>query len=332
MLSTYLKNKLFKIALLVSPILALYGVTPIYFFKPLPNLHIAYVFLIVVALTLLFWAVNILILIKAHHLKTTTRIVLSYCIVLLIHALFILLIPKPQSLPIELKFIPIYPVLFIIATNTIILFIINTVLLNYNKKSTEQELEHLKIINLEAQQQVLNQQLQPHFLFNALSVLKSLIHENPNEAENYTLKLSEFLRYSVNTPAKGLVPVAKELTFAQDYVALQKVRFEDALFVTFEDTVNSTGKYLPAYAIQTLIENAIKHNQFTEKTPLRVQVIFTSNTVSVINNKVGVVATGNTGIGLKNLQQRYSLQGADSGIDINDNNNFFKVTIKLLNA
>ncbi|WP_106602940.1 histidine kinase [Chitinophaga ginsengisoli] len=71
---------------------------------------------------------------------------------------------------------------------------------------------------MEAQKQVLLQQLQPHFLFNTLSVLKSLIKDNPDEAENYSINLSEFLRYSIQVHKNGLVSVEEELKFTNDYI------------------------------------------------------------------------------------------------------------------
>ena len=89
--------------------------------------------------------------------------------------------------------------------------IVQAIVNGYKKVLSEKQIQELKWQNTEAQKQVLMQQLQPHFLFNALSTLKSLISENPKEAEIYTLQLSDFLRYTVQSKNQELVTLEKEL-------------------------------------------------------------------------------------------------------------------------
>jgi two-component system, LytTR family, sensor kinase len=105
--------------------------------------------------------------------------------------------------------------------------------------------QRLKLANLEAQKQTLMQQLQPHFLFNALNTLKSLISASPNDAEDYTMKLSDFLRYSIQAKNNDVISLEDELQFTHDYVNLQKVRFGSALRVQIEIESELMQKKVP---------------------------------------------------------------------------------------
>lgn len=222
-----------------------------------------------------------------------------------------------------------YPIISILAINTIILIIINSVSLRHEKEIAEIEIKNLKVSNLEAQRQVLLQQLHPHFLFNALSTLKSLITENPEEGENYVVKLSEFLRYSVQAHAKEVVSLSEELRFTQDYIDVQKMRFGEALHCEIAIPDEVLSKKIPVYALQTLIENAIKHNNFTEKKPLLINIGWEGNRLKVSNNKQAKQLINPSGTGLTNLNKRYQIV-ANKDIEIINQDNEFIVFIHLL--
>ena len=160
---------------------------------------------------------------------------------------------------------------------------------------------------MEAQKQVLMQQLNPHFLFNALSVLKSLIKEDADVAEDYSIKLSDFLRYSVESHKTELVRLSDELKFVKDYIELQKVRFENAFNFTLHIPNDKLNDKIPVFALQTLIENAFKHNYFTEKKPLNIHISYENEKIVVSNNKLLNKMAEKTETGLTNLNRRYEL-------------------------
>jgi LytS/YehU family sensor histidine kinase len=230
--------------------------------------------------------------------------------------------------PIDDKYFS-YPIATSFALNAVIIVIMNSILNSYKNANTQRELQEIKLQHSEAQKQVLVQQMQPHFLFNALSNLKSLIAENTVSAQDYVVKLSEFLRYSVEAHHTEVVSLRKELDFTEDYIDLQKVRFENAF--TYEvDIPNEVMQYqLPVLALQTLVENIFKHNYFTEKKPLHFTITYKPNEIIVWNRKSSVKLTERSSTGLANLNKRYELIFHKS-ISIKDADEAFVVIIPLL--
>lgn len=321
-----MKVKLFKTALITAPIIAIYGVSPIFLFNKIDILQIVLAFLFLTTLIISFWFINIIL--TNNQIKQTTRYFLSYTITFLLHFCIIFLIPKFPDQPNPSDFL-LYSLLSSLAINTIILVIINSELLKHKKNLAEYEVQKLLVGNLEAQKQVLLQQLQPHFLFNALSTLKSLIRENPRSAEDYSLKLSEFLRYSVQSHTNEVVTLGQELQFVVDYLQLQKVRFGEALNCKIDVSDTLLQFKVPVLAVQTLVENAIKHNSFTEKKPLQILVTSNGSRLTVTNNKSPKQIVYTSGTGLQNLNNRYKLI-ADSGIEILDEPTQYTVHLKLI--
>lgn len=329
-----------RTALISSPIIALYGITPFYVFNKELTPFILVAGLVMLVNVLIFWVANILIIRYLKAEKKWKGYILSFAFVITFHLLLITLretFPRPDfvikgELTFRSDILLIYPFVSLLAVNTIIIIICNSILATQKNKTAEIEIEKLKVSNLEAQKQVLLQQLQPHFLFNTLSVLKSLIKENPDEAENYSINLSEFLRYSIQVHKNDLVSVEEELKFTNDYIDLQKVRFEGSVIFEVNIPHEVYGMTIPAYALQTLVENAIKHNSFTEKRPLHIKIDYTGdNAILVSNNKMLVKAVETTGTGLKNLNQRYKII-ANKEIEITDTEDKFSAKVYLLNS
>lgn len=321
-------NKLYRLAIISSPILAIYGIVPIYISNQFPIDLLSISCLLLSLVIMVFWFINIslLKLTKQNHLK---RYLLSFLSIITLQVLLDFLAPKFIVFHTnQIGFIS-YRIIAICAINAIILIIINSIVLQAQKADVEKEIEKLKIINLETQKQVLLQQLQPHFLFNALSTLKSLIRDNPDQAENYSVKLSEFLRYSVQANQLEEVRLEEELSFTQDYIDLQKVRFGSALVCNIAIQPHLLRLKVPVYAIQTLIENAIKHNAFTEKKPLIISISLFENRLKVENNRSPKQLVHSSGTGLNNLNQRY-LMIAGHGIEIVEQVNRFTVYLNLL--
>jgi two-component system, LytTR family, sensor kinase len=333
-----LYKRLLGTALISSPIMGLYGVTPVYLFNKVQPFFVLLAGSGITVNVFIFWMINIAIIKYSGTDRKLKWYLLSFTFIFLFHVVFIFLrkilpvpmIVKNEDLPFTKGILLAYPIISTLAINTIILIICNSVLTSQKHKNAELEIEQLKVNNLEAQRQALMQQLQPHFLFNTLSVLKSLIKENPDEAENYSIKLSEFLRYSIQVHKKDLVTVEQELKFTNDYIDLQKVRFENSLIFDMQVSQETYNRLLPAFALQTLVENAIKHNSFTDKRPLSIKILNEDDTITVWNNKMLGKVTETTGTGLENLNQRYKII-ANKEITVTESKDAFSVSVHLLN-
>jgi LytS/YehU family sensor histidine kinase len=322
-----MKSKLYKVALISSPLLALIAAAPVYILEEKEIVFFIAVWAIMTFFIFIFWQINIYLISKIDKNNIPKRYAISYFIVFLFQSLNIFILTYLEFKPKEYNII--LPFLGAIALNTIIIIISNSIILQFQKESAEIEVEQLKVQNLEAQKQILLQQLQPHFLFNTLSTLKSLINENPISAENYVIKLSDFLRYSVQAKNNEVVSLEEELKFSKDYFDLQKVRFGDALFSQVEISDEYRLCKVPVYAIQTLVENAIKHNSFTEKKPLIINISIVDNKIKISNNKVAKKLVLPSGTGLQNLNLRYKMV-ADTEIKIEETEEHFSVLLNLL--
>jgi two-component system, LytTR family, sensor kinase len=319
--------------------MALYGITPVYLFNEIPLFLLAFVGFGLMVNVFLYWLLNIWIFrFVSKKNKEGLWYLISYLLVIITHFGWGI-IRKDMAPPflaemgvhIDKNIFIAYPLISILAINTIILIMCNSILTSQKNKKAELEIEQLKVNNLEAQKQALLQQLHPHFLFNALSVLKSLIKENPDEAENYSVKLSEFLRYSIKVHKKDLVTLEQELKFTNDYIDLQKMRFGKSLVWQQHIPETAYEMQIPAFALQTLVENAIKHNSFTEKRPLYIRMEYKEGAITVSNNKMLLKTAETTGTGLENLNQRYKIIG-NKEIEIIDGNEEFSVLVHLLKA
>lgn len=205
----------------------------------------------------------------------------------------------------------------------------NFILLHYLKTQSELEISLLRSANAETTNQLLRQQVQPHFLFNALNVLKSLIKQNPKTAEAYLLRLSDFLRTSFSQNKKGVATVRDEIKLCRDYLEMQKMRFGDALDYTFDVPEQCLDRCLPFFSLQPLAENAIKHNQLTDERPLHIRVLVEGDTIKVENNLQRLSRVeGSTGNGLSNLSERYRLLSGKR-IEIYDDGHIFSVAFEI---
>ncbi|MFZ9003004.1 MAG: 2TM domain-containing protein [Robiginitalea sp.] len=182
--------------------------------------------------------------------------------------------------------------------------------LYYYKHRQEHKVKEQKIIagKAAAQFDALKNQLDPHFLFNSLNVLTSLIEEDPDAAQRFTTSLSKVYRYVLEQKNKELVPVDEEFAFARTYVQLLKMRFEDSIvFEIPEKSTNPEARIVPL-SLQLLLENAVKHNVVTSARPLRITVKEEDGYVVVTNNlQPKQVVKKSSGVGLQNIRQRYGL-------------------------
>ncbi len=181
-----------------------------------------------------------------------------------------------------------------------------------------------------AQFDALKNQLDPHFLFNSLNVLTSLIDENPDTAQKFTTSLSKVYRYVLEQKNKELVSVDEELQFAKTYINLLKMRFEDSIvFEIPEKASNPEAKVVPL-SLQLLLENAVKHNIVNASKPLHIKIYESGGDLIVENNlQPKKVLKKGSGVGLVNIQQRYSLLTKRKVI-INKATSVFKVQLPML--
>ncbi|SIR41239.1 2TM domain-containing protein [Maribacter ulvicola] len=154
----------------------------------------------------------------------------------------------------------------------------------------------------------LKNQLDPHFLFNSLNVLTSLIEEDPMQAQKFTTSLSKVYRYVLEQKSKNLISVDEELKFARTYVRLLKMRFEDSIiFEIPHEATNPDAKIVPL-SLQLLLENAVKHNVVTSSKPLHIKIYEEEDYLYVTNNlQEKQVVKKSSGVGLQNIRQRYAI-------------------------
>jgi hypothetical protein len=180
----------------------------------------------------------------------------------------------------------------------------------FYKRWQEKRVKEQKIIagSASARFDALKNQLDPHFLFNSLNVLTSLIDEDTKQAQRFTTSLSKVYRYVLEQKNKDLVTVEEELAFARTYVRLLKMRFEDGLHFEIPDSVSNPEAKIVPLSLQLLLENAVKHNVVTSSKPLALKVFEEGDRLVVSNNlQEKQVIKKSSGVGLQNIQQRYRI-------------------------
>ena len=205
-------------------------------------------------------------------------------------------------------------------------------LLFFYNRYQQNKLKEQKVIagTASAKFDALKNQLDPHFLFNSLNVLTSLIEENPDQAQKFTTSLSKVYRYVLEQKNKELVLVDEELEFAKTYMSLLKMRFEDSIvFDIPAQSKNPESKVVPL-ALQLLLENAVKHNMVTPSRPLHIKIYEQDQQLIVENNlQPKQIVKKSSGVGLNNIKQRYDLL-TNKKINIQQEANRFAVAIPML--
>jgi sensor histidine kinase YesM len=200
----------------------------------------------------------------------------------------------------------------------------------YEWRESALEAEQLKSERLAQQYQSLKDQLNPHFLFNSLNVLSSLVYEQPDTAEKLIHQLSRIYRYVLEVQQEQLVHLQREMEFAQNYLSLQKIRFEQGLQFTIQENI-SINRYLPPLSLQLLLENAVKHNTASQNNPLIIEILVEGNDLVVKNNlqPKRQIWGESLGIGLDNIQKRYALLGEEN-IKVCKEQGYFVVKLPLV--
>lgn len=198
-----------------------------------------------------------------------------------------------------------------------VILMIETIYLYNKRKESELEREKFKYIQLK-------KQLNPHFLFNSLNILSAMGYtQTPKEIATYTSKLADVYRYILSNDEKNIIPLKEELKFIYQYVDILNARFSDNLILNINIDDNNKDKKILLMTLQLLIENAVKHNTVSEKSPLIINIYSEQGYVVVSNNiNKREIPYASTGIGLKNLNERYNIIANKNIIIINKDNIF----------
>ncbi len=197
-------------------------------------------------------------------------------------------------------------------------------------KASLVEIEKYKTESLQAQLQNLKNQINPHFLFNNMSVLSSLVYKDQDKAVDFINQLSKVYRYLLDNKDSELVTLQEELTFIESYTYLIQIRFDTN--IKFETNIEKSKLQLllPPMALQILVENAIKHNEISQAMPLTVHIKTTEDTLEISNNlQLRSQSEPSSKTGLKNINERYKYF-TNKPLEIIETQNLFVVRIPLL--
>lgn len=194
------------------------------------------------------------------------------------------------------------------------------------RRRSERESEQLQL------QQVL-EQIDPHFLFNSLNSLYALIHRNPEQAREFTLNLSRVYRHVLERRNEILTTLSDEIDFTWQYYSLQKIRFDDRIELSSSVDPALRNYRIPAMSLQTLVENAIKHNHITAKNPLHIRIRTEQGHLVIENNYTPRTDrnSDSLGVGLERIRSVYRFY-TDENITIETEEGIFRCQLPLLPA
>ena len=267
------------------------------------------------------------------------RFLLPFCLSYLAVVLFALMLYVPiKSYEIQQgadDSISIYHILLVLTQ----IFFINAIASGFHQlrnfrnqwQETALKAEKLEKENTKAQLTLLKNQISPHFLFNNFNTLNGLIQEDAAAASQFLEQLSNIYRSVLKYRMEEVISLEKELTTLSAYIFMLQTRFGESLKI--EENYLELKKntyFIPPFTLQLLLENAVKHNGFDNANPLVVQLVLVENTMQITNNYAPLkTPIESTGMGLKNIQQRFSLL-SDQQISIQQTATFFQVVVPLL--
>ncbi len=222
-------------------------------------------------------------------------------------------------------------------TRTSIAFILIAAI-QYTLKSQENiarlqlEKEQIQTENYKAKLAALQIKIDPHFLFNSLNTLHSMVRQSHSNSEQFILSLADFYRQTLSINEESTLPLSQELELLDSYLFLMKNRNEGAVKIEMNIDEGALGYHLPTLALQILVENSFKHNSMTLNNPLTISIRNTTKGfIEVKNNiqaKIGTVES--TGNGLELLIKRYELMAIDEGVFVEETASHFSVKLKLI--
>ncbi len=180
--------------------------------------------------------------------------------------------------------------------------------LEEDKARLQLQNERMEKENILSQFSILKNQINPHFLFNSMNILAAIIPDSPEKAVAFTTRFAKLYRKVLELRDQLIIPLQQELEFVDSFLFLQKMRFEDSLIVNYDIEDRHKQSCLPPFALQLLVENAIKHNIVSEDRPLSIDIFTKDDSLHVSNNlQLRGSVEDSTGIGLANLCARYAM-------------------------
>jgi len=198
-------------------------------------------------------------------------------------------------------------------------------------KNSLLETERVKAEMLSYKYETLQNQINPHFLFNSFNVLSDLVYEDQKKAVTFIKQMSQLFRYVLDSREKELVPINEELDFIASYAYLLQTRFEDKLVFDIQVAAEANEMMVPM-TLQFLIENCVKHNEISASKPLQINIFRENSLIFVKNNlQLKKAEDSSTGTGLSNMVQQYSYF-TDRQIIIRETDKEFSVEVPIIKS
>ncbi len=193
------------------------------------------------------------------------------------------------------------------------------------------QMENLKREMLASKYSSLKNQISPHFLFNSLNTLTSLMYEDRDLASDFVTRLASSYRYILDNKEDDLVSLKKELNFLDAYVFMMEVRHKNAVVIKTDIKVSPDEHLIPTLTLQMLIENALKHNLYSKEKPLQISITsIEKNALAIKNNlRKRELKQETTKLGLENIKKRYSYY-TNKQVLVREEEDAFEVIVPLL--
>ncbi|WP_449399567.1 sensor histidine kinase [Chryseobacterium wanjuense] len=185
--------------------------------------------------------------------------------------------------------------------------------------------------NYKVQLEALRTKADPHFLFNSLNTLRTMVRHRDPKSEQFILSLSDFYRQTLRYNESTLIKLIDEVKVLESYLFLMKNRNEEAIQISIHIAEELYEYQIPTLALQTVVENCFKHNMMTSKMPLNIDIQSVANYIEIKNNvQPRITNSSSSGYGLENLKKRYELLNIENGMDIESTDDYFLVKLKLI--
>jgi len=196
------------------------------------------------------------------------------------------------------------------------------------------EKEQMQTENFRVQLSAIRAKVDPHFLFNSLNTLRSMVRQGHEKSEDFILSLSQFYRQTLKYDVDTAIRLSEELEVLESYLFVMKSRNEEAVQISIDIGNEYRKKRLPTLALQVIVENCFKHNSVTSKNPLRIDIIEEKDSyISIRNNKQPkLTEVEASGYGLNFLRKRYELMNVEDGLMIEETSTHYIAKLKLLDV
>ena len=201
------------------------------------------------------------------------------------------------------------------------------------KQVLEQQLAQLNQEITQSKYNSLKSQISPHFLFNSLNTLTSLMYQDRDLASDFVSRLASCYRYILDNRDQDVIGLDKELTFLDSFMFMMQVRHDDALEIKTDIQINSASVLVPTLSLQMLVENALKHNQYSPEKKLHISVYTKGSQRLVVRNNLQerTDKESSTGLGLQNIKNRYKFY-TQQEVVVEQRDGYFAVELPLLQA